>query len=569
MRRMATTGMILFLMLGLAWPADAQRRRKKKGGDDMSFQPEEIKRSAPESKIMKRALRFYENGDYYSASIFFHKVLKGETGDSEVTKEKATFWMGKTLYHLRFYSSALTYFDKLVDKGHSRTLIWLASLSRKLPESTGILEKIGRYDEKNPNALQAPELEPVRVQLFYLLGRFYYNRGDKTSLEKALKLFDKVTEQSKYYPRAKLFEGITYVRLRNPVQASRSFKGILRYARTRKKKLGSAQFDELARLSLARVFYQAGGVALRLAWQMRSQPFLKTALKQFQLAIKYYETIPISSLSWLQSLFEESWAFFMLDAEIRKIFLKDYQGFQKALGNIHTINAPFFENYFFMGLPESLILRAVIYYKNCRWARARETLREFNTVYPPMLKRLFAVVKKHPDDNDYFDFAKKMMAGKAALDLTLTRITRSVLTDRTLLKRFQYVDELDRELRQVENAEPAWKSTAIAGSILQDLSLQKSLAIGNAGKLARARLKRLSEEISRLVGKATDIEFEILEGEKGRLEAKARRAVIRAKVIIQKPKVDDEHVVWPFRGAYWKDELGYYRFVVRNTCPKK
>jgi hypothetical protein len=553
---------------GLSFGA-AAKDGKKGEGEEMTFQPEEIGRSKPESKVMKRALKFYENQDYYSASIFFHKVLAGQTEDSENTKEKATFWMGKTLYHLRFYSAALNYFDKLVEKGHPRTLIWLASLSRKLPESTGILEKIGRYAEKSPAALEGSELGPVRQQLYYLLGRFYYNRGDDDSLKKALEMFARVGDDSKYYPRAKLFEGITHVRLKNPLRGSRSFKLILRWSKANKGKLGAAKFRELSRLMLARVFYQAGTVALRLAWQKRNQDLYKTALKQFRLAIKYYETIPISSLSWLQALFEESWAFFMLDAEIRKIFLKDYQGFQKALGNIHTINAPFFEDYFFLGKPESMILRAVIYYKNCRWNRARETLREFNSIYPKLLVKLGEVIKRKPDNNDYYVFAQKMMKGKAGLEGLLGRVTKSVLTDRTLLKRFKYVEELERELEQVESAEPAWKSTAIAGEILQDLSLQKSLAVGKAGELARGRLKRLRLELSKQVGKGTDIEFEILEAEKGRLQAKARREVIRAKVQIQKPKVDDEHVVWPFTGAYWKDELGYYRFVVRNTCPKK
>jgi hypothetical protein len=564
MKRAAQMFVVLCLSLGLSLGAQAQGK-----DEEMTFQPEEIQRSKPESKVMKRALKFYENGDYYSASIFFHKVLSGQTEDSPNTLEKATFWMGKTLYHLRFYSAALNYFDKLVEKGHPRTLIWLASLSRKLPESTGILEKIGHYAEKSPASLEASELKAVRQQLYYLLGRFYYNRGDDESLNKALEMFARVRDQSKYYPRAKLFEGITHVRLRNPLRGSRSFKQILEWTKGHKGKLGSAKFAEMARLMLARVFYQAGTVALRLAWKKRNQDLYKTALKQFRLAIKYYETIPISSLSWLQALFEESWAFFMLDAEIRKVFLKDYQGFQKALGNIHTINAPFFEDFFFLGKPESMILRAVIYYKNCRWARARETLREFNSVYPKMLGKLGEVIKRHPDNNDYYVFAQKMMEGKAGLEGLLGRVTKSVLTDRTLLKRFKYVEELDRELEQVESAEPAWKNTAIAGDILQDLSLQKSLAIGKAGELARGRLKRLRSDVSKLVGKATDIEFEILEAEKGRLQAKARREVIRAKVQIQKPKVDDEHVVWPFTGAYWKDELGYYRFVVRNTCPKK
>ena len=49
-------------------------------------------------------------------------------------------------------------------------------------------------------------------------------------------------------------------------------------------------------------------------------------------------------------------------------------------------------------------------------------------------------------------------------------------------------------------------------------------------------------------------------------EELAALKVIKVQVKLQKVKVDDEHVIWPFTGEYWKDELGYYRFQVRNKC---
>jgi len=29
---------------------------------------------------------------------------------------------------------------------------------------------------------------------------------------------------------------------------------------------------------------------------------------------------------------------------------------------------------------------------------------------------------------------------------------------------------------------------------------------------------------------------------------------------------DEEHVLWPFDGEYWRDELGFYRQVVVSNC---
>jgi hypothetical protein len=31
-------------------------------------------------------------------------------------------------------------------------------------------------------------------------------------------------------------------------------------------------------------------------------------------------------------------------------------------------------------------------------------------------------------------------------------------------------------------------------------------------------------------------------------------------------KPDDEHMLWPFDGEYWRDELGFYRQVVESAC---
>ena len=33
-------------------------------------------------------------------------------------------------------------------------------------------------------------------------------------------------------------------------------------------------------------------------------------------------------------------------------------------------------------------------------------------------------------------------------------------------------------------------------------------------------------------------------------------------------KPDGEHVLWPFDGEYWRDELGFYRQVVTSKCAK-
>ncbi|MGZ3427077.1 MAG: tetratricopeptide repeat protein, partial [Polyangia bacterium] len=177
----------------------------------MSFTPEAAKPTGPAgppSKVLERALKLYDAEDYANASIELNKVIEGQSGDDEANKQRAEFFMGKTLFNMKYYSASLSYFDKIVQKGpnhryYQKTLQWLASLSRFLPESAGVLEKIGHYTKSD---LDQPALEPVRDQLYYLLGRFHYT---KTNWKDALDLLQTVPEASEYYAQSKFLEGMT------------------------------------------------------------------------------------------------------------------------------------------------------------------------------------------------------------------------------------------------------------------------------------------------------------------------------------------------------------------------
>ena len=145
------------LMVGTAFA-------QKKGADkkDMEFEPDSAA-STPPSKTLERAIKLYDKKDFFSASIELKKVLDGESGDDAKNKQRAEFFMGKTLYQMGFYAGSLAYFDKIVKAGdahtyHGATLKWLAALSRVLPETSGILVKIGSYDV---SALSDPALASI------------------------------------------------------------------------------------------------------------------------------------------------------------------------------------------------------------------------------------------------------------------------------------------------------------------------------------------------------------------------------------------------------------------------
>jgi tetratricopeptide (TPR) repeat protein len=489
----------------------------------------------PPSKVLLRAKKLYDKADYYSASIEFHKVLSGQSGDGPANVQRAEFFMGKTLYHMEFYAASLAYFDRIVNaktshRYYDATLKWLATLSRVLPDTSGILEKIGHYD---PAELDQPVMKEVRDELYYLLGRHFYRQG---KFDQAIDLFRKVERKSNFYPRAKFFEGVTFVRQYQGRPAVEAFKELLVIGRERPDYYRSSdvlQFEELGNLQMARLFYST---------------------RQYNLSIKYYEKIPQESPDWLASLFEASYAYFQKTNN------------SKALGNIHTLTAPYFENQFF---PESMLLKSVIYYKYCLYDRALESVSEYDQVYRPLRQDLTEVLGKFEDPNEFYAYIRKVMQGKAGLAERTERLVLSVLNDRTLRKTFSWVDELEKEIKMLEKADKAWQTTAVAAEILQELNVQKSLAEADAGKLARERVQRLANELREFSRDGSKIRIEVLNARAGQISAQARGEQISGDNEPEKIIVDDEHFMWKFNGEYWKDELGFYRFRIRSQCARK
>ncbi|MGZ6124071.1 MAG: hypothetical protein ACXWLR_03870, partial [Myxococcales bacterium] len=101
-------------------------------------------------------------------------------------------------------------------------------------------------------------------------------------------------------------------------------------------------------LQLARLAYQGGDDAL---------------------AARLYERVGRGAPEWLDALFEASWAHFRQGED------------EKALGNLLTLHAPFFQERFF---PESFVLKALVLYENCRYADARTALLDFQQRYQPL-----------------------------------------------------------------------------------------------------------------------------------------------------------------------------------------
>ena len=105
--------------------------------------------------------------------------------------------------------------------------------------------------------------------------------------------------------------------------------------------------------------------------------------------------------------------------------------------------------------------------------------------------------------------------------------------------------------------------------LLQELSVQKSLAEAEAGRLGRERLIRLVNELTELRRDVLKVKTEILNAKIGQKRAELQKFEIFGANKEESILVDDEHQTWSFNGEYWKDELGFYRFKISSRCARK
>ncbi|HVZ32326.1 MAG TPA: tetratricopeptide repeat protein, partial [Polyangiaceae bacterium] len=73
----------------------------------------------PPSETLANGLRLYQENKYPEAAVQFQRIVEGESRDSEGNKQKAQFFLGKSLFHLKYYQSALAVFDEISQQGPS------------------------------------------------------------------------------------------------------------------------------------------------------------------------------------------------------------------------------------------------------------------------------------------------------------------------------------------------------------------------------------------------------------------------------------------------------------------
>jgi tetratricopeptide (TPR) repeat protein len=519
--------------------------------EQASAQQGPVSAGAP-SEAFGRAKKLFDKEKWSDAATGMYQVVSGASGDDEGNKQMSQYYLAICLYRLKFYQASYSIFSVIADnKFHLKfgeTLLWLAKLATQLPEPADIIERVGKYSDEEVARFDNAQQQELYWTLNYMLGRFKYRNRQ---YEESIRLFQRVDRRSEHYVQAQFFTGVSYVQKRQSIPAVKSFQRIEKALEEGVSGVEEeGRMRDLAYLSMARTYYSA---SVRLNAETNVPTIDGTKLSA---AVKYWNQIDVASEYWLDALFEESWAYFMAG---------DYT---RALGNIHTIQSPYFPNSFY---PEADILKAVIYFANCNYEAAMIVVARFNKRFVPIKAELDKILNRYKgstNDEAFFKFLIKVREHNANLDPTIEPIVSSAMGDRQLLRNIEYVRLLDEEKGRFKKSPSNFQDSGIGGQVRESLALASEMAVRQTGELAMSRYRRFVEDIHEQVRNGEKILIDITAAQRNLLDEKLKKGQVtttESKIYgIVNP--DQEHILWPFDGEYWRDELGFYRQVIMSTC---
>ena len=464
----------------------------------------------------------------------------------------AQYVLAKSLYRMGMYHSSLGEFSKILQRGadgkyFNVSLEWLFFISHKTVNESVILDEIARYSN-----FEFPA--KFRDEFHYLLARYYFVRGHaldqidqkgeaQKSMDQVKSLTLTLPSNSPFYVRAKYLEGLAYFHDANYTSSLNSMKEVVRLTRAgsdsaRADAKANQDLRELAFMQLARIHY---------------------GVRQNRYALFYYNKVARGDPQWLEALFEGAWANYRVGQ------------YEQALGNLITLGSPFFKDEYF---PEAMILKAVIYYENCRYRESNAILADFEKTYLPVNDELDALLKKDMDASGLYDvLAEVQRKNKQGLetdakDQILERILKLALTDKDLASTNDSILELEGELDAIGKRSDTFKYSNLSKHLIDALKLERQGMVKKAGVMARSKLEFESGQLKTLLGNGLRIRYETTGKEKDFLEDQLRAGGKRD--IIKNYKysvaVADDELYWPYEGEYWRDELGTYQYTLTKGC---
>lgn len=525
---MKNFNLIISALLTVTCFAEAQTQKAKP-----AYQPKagpkiysQSKSSAAKNQI-QQALTQFKAGNYAGAAVTLHGLSR--RADLINERPQLKIFLGDALMELNLNQTAAFQFVDVIRSGSGQytrqALEKLLVVTDRLGDETLLNYAIQRIDVSS-----IPDKN--RDMLFFRMGEIKQSSGQYAE---AIQLFQKVGPQSRYYPNALYALGLAQAEANQPDLALATFN---KFLGTRSSAKVTDVNKVAAQMAIARTLYQK---------------------KDFDKAIEAYSQIPRDHFMWHDALFEQSWA-----------MLRGTR-FRSALSNFQSLHSSYYDDYY---IPESLLLRSIVYLFICKYDEMEKVLGLYEKQYGPVLSQVTQFLNSKKLAEDYYNEVEKAYIMRRSEDSSKKtilpyKVANKINSEGNVRRSLNYIKAVVAEKRSIEeNAQ--LRKTPLGIYAMKLLNARLKSAKAATGDMVKAHLENIETELKDLQEQASLIRYEMINGQK---ETIRKRIVGKDLSEIQVDSKQDRsfyiqngYEYYPFMGEYWLDEIGNYHYLGQQSC---
>ena len=318
-----------------------------------------------------QAKRLFDGEKWSEAALALYRVRNGETGDDEGNKQIAQYHLAIALYRLKFYPGALRDLQRDRRQAEPPQVQRDAALAREArdrPAGAGRHHRARRQVQRRADrAVQQPAAAATSSGSSTTCSAA--TSTATASTRRRSRSSRRSTAEQVLRPGAVLLAASATCSSASRVPAVKSFQRIVGAIDEGVEGVeDEARMRDLAYLSMARTYYSAS-IKLDDDTNAPTVDQTRSSAPRSSTGTRSTSRASTGSTRSSRSRGRTSWP----------------ATTAHALGNIHTIESPYFPNSYY---PEADVLKAVIYFANCQYDDATTIVAQFQQKYEPIRDEL-------------------------------------------------------------------------------------------------------------------------------------------------------------------------------------
>lgn len=450
--------------------------------------------------------------------------------DMAADKAQIKYFLGVALMELSLNQVASFQFVDVIRSGDTKYL------KQSLEKLLIVTDRLG--DETLLNfALQRIDVTSIpekhRDMLYFRMGEIQQKGGNH---QEAVQSYLRVANSSRYFLNSLYNLGSTYAESGQLNQALSTFKKLY----NARQSAGVTDTNRVSsQMGIARVLYQQ---------------------QKWDDSVEAYAEIPRDHRLWHDSIFERSWA-----------MLRSGR-FRSALSNFHSLHSSYYDDFY---IPESLLLRSIVYLYICKYEEMEKVLGLYDKQYNPVESRIANFLKTRTLAESYYAEVEKAIQHKRSpksnikLEIPIKALNH-ISEEGDVRRMTAYIRKVQEERLKIERNSQI-KSSSLGSYSTRLLSNRIKNAKVSTGEMIKAHMQNMLSELKDLKDQTALIRYEMINGKKETIKKRIIGKSLDEGAVEEETRdrsfyVQNGYEYYPFQGEYWLDEIGNYHYLGKQSC---